>query len=179
LVAKPIWHAPSVARSKRGPRGNSPRWLSPLDEEGRQRWLTSAGKDKTIRLWDLSNLYQGTLARPIWSCGHEDRITAAAWSPSGDRLTTFTHSLDSKTQVVFAGHGNLVVITVFHPEGRWVATAGGDHMEILLWNPRIRNSKILSRIEDLGRTDYTVVFSKDSRHRRCPSTLLMLDSSPE
>lgn len=227
------------------------------------RWLASAGKDKTIRIWDLSTLQEHGIAEtPLILRGHSDRITGLAWSVTGDRLasasydgtvrlwdtsqlerkepplvarlkghkgevrsvafhpdgtvlasggqdrairlwqardgeslgilTKAAHPLSSlafspggellvagnftppkpeyvtlftypegKTHQLFNGHNNLVIATAFHPSGNWLASAGGDHKEILLWSAN--TGDILTRLEGKGRTIYSVAFSKDGK----------------
>ena len=63
---------------------------------------------------------------------------------------------------MFNGHDNLVIATAFHPGGRWLASGGGDHKEILLWSAT--SGDILSRLEGRGQTIYAVAFSKDGRY---------------
>ena len=57
---------------------------------------------------------------------------------------------------------NVVVATAFHPSGQWVATGGGEHKEILLW--QIHTGTVLARLEGTGRTIYAVGFSPDGRY---------------
>ena len=223
-------------------------------------WLASAGKDKTIRIWDLATLQEAGLDEPpLILKGHTDRITGLAWSVTGDKLasasydgtvglwdtsqlerkeaalvarlkghegkvrsvafhpdgtvlasggqdhairlwqardgeslgilaqaehplsalafspdgglivagnftppkpeymTLFTYP-EGRTHQQFTGHNNLVIATAFHPSGNWLASAGGDHKEILLW--RADTGEILTRLEGEGRTIYAVGFSK-------------------
>src|SRR5262249_46067643 len=67
-----------------------------------------------------------------------------------------------KTEHVFTGHQNVVVATAFHPSGQWVATGGGEHKEILLW--QVHTGEVLARLEGTGRTIYAVGFSPDGRY---------------
>ncbi len=56
------------------------------------RWLASAGKDKTIRIWDMSALEGQRIDKtPLVLTGHTDRITGLAWSPDGNRLASASY----------------------------------------------------------------------------------------
>ena len=117
--------------------------------------LASGGQDRKIRLWQASD---GKSSGVLASDSHQ--LSALAFSPDGQlivcgnftppkpkHLTLFTYPA-GKTQLQFSGHDNLVMATAFHPSGRWLATGGGDHKEILLW--RASNGEILSRLEGKG-----------------------------
>jgi len=55
-------------------------------------WLASAGKDGTIRLWDLSAFQGQTLAQaPLVLTAHADHIYDLAWSAAGDRLASASY----------------------------------------------------------------------------------------
>jgi WD40 repeat protein len=81
--------------------------------------------------------------------------------PQPDRLTLLAYP-SGKTERVFTGHQNVVVATAFHPSGQWVATGGGEHKEILLW--QVHTGQVLNRLEGTGRTIYAVGFSPDGRY---------------
>ena len=130
--------------------------------------VASGGKDHTIRLWQASDgAALGVLVRA------QHKISALSFAPDGhvvlagnfsppqpDRLTLFAYP-SGQTDQVFTGHRNLVVATAFHPSGQWVATGGGDHKEILLW--QVHTGEVLSRLEGPGRTISAVGFSPDGR----------------
>jgi WD40 repeat protein len=131
--------------------------------------LASGGKDQTIRLWQARDgTALGVFARP------QHKISALAFAPDGtrllagnfsppqpDRLTLVAYP-SGKTERVFTGHQNVVVATAFHPSGQWVATGGGDHKEILLW--QVHTGEVLARLQGAGRTIYAVGFSPDGRY---------------
>jgi WD40 repeat protein/type II secretory pathway predicted ATPase ExeA len=130
--------------------------------------LASGGKDQTIRLWQARDgAALGVFARP------QHKVSALAFAPDGARLLAGNFSPpqpdrlpllaypSGKTEQVFTGHQNVVVATAFHPSGHWVATGGGEHKEILLW--QVRTGEILSRLEGVGRTIYAVGFAPDGR----------------
>jgi WD40 repeat protein len=132
-------------------------------------FLISGGQDKEIRLWEAET---GAFRRVLATADHP--LSALAFSPDGgliiagnytppkpDHVSLFTYP-DGGQHLLFDGHDNLVAAAAFHPKGKWLATAGGDHKEILIWNPK--DGQILSRLEGQGRTVYAVGFSRDGRY---------------
>ena len=81
--------------------------------------------------------------------------------PKPKALTLYTYP-QGKTQQVFTGHHNTVLATAFHPSGQWVASGGGDEKEVILWD--VKTGEILSRLEGVGRTVWSVGFSDDGRY---------------
>jgi WD40 repeat protein len=131
--------------------------------------LVSGGKDQTVRHWQAHDgAALGVVARP------QHKVSALAFTPDGtqllvgnfsppqpDRLTLVAYP-SGTTERVFTGHQNVVVATAFHPSGQWVATGGGEHKEILLW--QVHTGAVLARLEGTGRTIYAVGFSPDGRY---------------
>jgi WD40 repeat protein len=110
------------------------------------RWLASAGKDHTIRLWDLSALQDQHMGKKsLVLTGHTDRITGLAWSSTGDRMATAcydgTVGLWNTTQIDqekvhlitrLKGHTGKVRSVAFHPDGT-VLASGGQDQKIRHW----------------------------------------------
>ena len=109
-------------------------------------WLASAGKDNTLRLWNLTALQGSRLTRePLVLTGHTDAIYDLAWSPAGDRLASasYDHTVglwntaavaQGKASLVarLHGHAQTVRTVAWHPEGTILASGGKDQT-IRLW----------------------------------------------
>lgn len=92
------------------------------------RWLASAGKDNTVRLWDLASLRGKRLTQaPIVLTGHTGHIYDLAWSPLGDRLASasadHTTSLWNTEQLV-QGRVTLSLRSLVCPG--WEVVVGGQ-----------------------------------------------------
>lgn len=110
------------------------------------RWLASAGKDQTIRLWDLTALQGSQMTRqPLVLTGHADHIYDLAWSPTGNRLAAASNdrtvSLWDTAQIAqgqvtrlasLQGHSDQVHGVAFHPDGR-VLLSGSVDQSIRQW----------------------------------------------
>ena len=110
------------------------------------RWLASAGKDHTIRIWDLSTLQGKRLGKkPLVLIGHTDRITGLAWSADGKRLASASYDgtvglwntaevAQEKVQLIsrLQGHTEWVITVAFHPNGMVLASGGCDR-KVRLW----------------------------------------------
>ena len=110
------------------------------------RWLASAGKDHTVRLWDLASLQDQRLTRaPLELTGHTDQIYDLAWSATGDRLASASYDrtvgLWDTSQLAqghatpiarLRGHDSQVRTVAFHPDST-VLVSGGKDQTLRLW----------------------------------------------
>ncbi|MBI3837181.1 MAG: serine/threonine protein kinase, partial [Planctomycetia bacterium] len=102
---------------------------------GDGRRLVSAGRDGTLRLWDLANDKRAQiLAR------YPDELGFAALSPDGIALATggddgtirLWNLAEGRETRHFVGHANWVTCGVISPQGDQLATSGRDNV-IRLW----------------------------------------------
>ena len=93
------------------------------------RLAASAGKDKTVRLWDL------TAHTSKWTAnGHVQAVVSVAFSQDGSLLATGdaggTVSVwnveDGKPVATFTGHANPILSLAFAPDGKSLWSASGD-----------------------------------------------------
>ena len=110
------------------------------------RWLASAGKDHTVRLWDFSGSPDQPPSRSAYVLtGHTDRVRDLAWSPAGDRLASASFDgtvglwntvplIAGKPTLIkrIEGHPARVLSVAFHPQ-ETVLASGGNDQKIRLW----------------------------------------------
>jgi WD40 repeat protein len=138
------------------------------------RWLASAGKDATIRLWDLTALQGQQLTKePVVLTAHTDHIYDLAWSTSGDRLASAsydrsvglwdTQPLAQGRAALIArlqGHEDQVQTVAFHPEGAVLVSSGKDQV-IRQW--RAANGESLGILARAKHKVSALAFSPDGR----------------
>lgn len=162
---------PDTSRDKQPPSSNKlPVGVSPLKQlSGHSdsisriawspdgRWLASASRDKSVRVWDVSK----GIVRHILN-GHTGWVIDLAWSPDSSKLVSCADDRMAKIwdastgQVVrtLAGHDGTIKAVAWSPDGKLIAT-GSEDKTIWLWKA------------DTGEKHYTVpghtggVFSLD------------------
>jgi WD40 repeat protein len=130
--------------------GHEDRVLDVAFSPGDGRWLLTASRDRTARVWDT------TTGREIADSplrGHSWWVWSAAFSADGKQIVTagqdgkvIVWSLDVRgaqpriaQQKVFLGHAGPVYCAAFSPDGRQVASGGADK-RVLVWEPGAVNN---------------------------------------
>lgn len=130
--------------------------------------IASGSVDYTIRLWE------GQTGRLIKTLANQDaNVSSLSFSPDGRYLISGVGGKGSNTHchvwsipdgqeiVTYRGHDNVVIATAVSPDGRWVATGGGDNQEIHLWS--LREGQLKQRLRGVGASTWAVGFSADGR----------------
>lgn len=101
------------------------------------RLLATAGKDRTVRLWDVAS-------RAVWKVlrGHTGEVDWVAFSPDGrllasagdDRTVKLWDTRPGTCVRSLAGHDDEVVAALFSPDGRRLI-AGSRGGRIIAWEP--------------------------------------------
>ncbi|MGO9171026.1 MAG: PDZ domain-containing protein [Rhodomicrobium sp.] len=105
--------------------------------------IASGDVSGEIRLWDRRD---GRFLRVLARQGM--MVGSLSFSPDGKLLLSSCGQhcngvyggkvydvASGKEIVTYIGHDNVVIATAFSPDGRWVATGGGDGFPIHLWDP--------------------------------------------
>ena len=130
--------------------------------------IASGSWDYTIRLWNgRTGQFIKTLANQGTSVG------SLSFSPSGRYLVSGVGTKgigndchvwsipDGKEIMTYRGHDNVVIATAVSPDGRVVATGGGNKRPIHLWS--LREGKLQQRLSGVGASIWAVGFSTDGR----------------
>ncbi|MEU1737609.1 hypothetical protein, partial [Streptosporangium sp. NPDC020145] len=126
--------------------------------------LASAGKDRTVRLWDAATGKQ--IGAPL--TGHTDTVRSVVFSPDGTRLASagvdktvrlWDAATGKPVGTPLTGHTDAVASVVFSPDGTRLASAGFDGT-VRLWDAA--TGKQIGALPT-GRTNAvaSVVFSPD------------------
>ncbi|KOR31682.1 hypothetical protein TI05_12075, partial [Achromatium sp. WMS3] len=126
--------------------------------------IASGAYDHTIRLWDGRT---GAFIKQLANQGTQ--VGSLSFSPDSRRLvsgvsSTPTHCHlwsvpDGRQLQRYNGHDNAVIATAFAPNGRLVATAGGNQQQIDLWDPN--TGKLQQRLTGGGGAVWAVGISND------------------
>ena len=109
------------------------------------RWLATASRDRTVRVWNLASGAE-VPASPLR--GHAWWVWSAAFSPNEDRIVSAgqdgkvivwpfdpnAEPREDAERTVFVGHEGPVFAAAFAPDGARVASAGYDK-RVLVWKP--------------------------------------------
>ncbi|MEM9089736.1 MAG: AAA-like domain-containing protein [Cyanobacteria bacterium P01_F01_bin.53] len=103
------------------------------------RWIASASKDKTVKIWRIDGTLMQTLA------GHEAGVDAITFSPDSAKLASVSVDSSLKLWVIgglspgqepllrsLTGHTGRINAVTFSPDGKEIATSGSDR-KVIVW----------------------------------------------
>ncbi|WP_242048435.1 MULTISPECIES: eIF2A-related protein [Nostocaceae] len=122
--------------------------------------FASAGRDKTIKIWDL----KGKLLQTF--IGHQDSVISVAFSPDGktiasasDDKTIKLWDLNGKELRTFKGHQAEINSVAFSPDGKTIASGSFDNT-VKLWD---LSGKELQTFKKQNTALRSVAFSPDGK----------------
>jgi len=123
---------------------------------GPNRLMASAGRDQTVRIWDLNGQMKHVLR------GHKGQVNSVEFSPDGRRLisssadkTAKIWSHDGRIIKTLYGHQGEVFAAKFSPDGKRIVTAGSDK-NIRVWD---NNGNLLNTLKGHDYSVNTIAFS--------------------
>ncbi|RAL02210.1 Pfs, NACHT and WD domain protein [Aspergillus ibericus CBS 121593] len=127
------------------------------------KWLASASRDKTVKLWDAAS---GACLQTIE--GHSSSVNSVVFSPDSKRLASASHDKTVKLWdaasgaclQMLEGHGDSVNSVVFSPDSKRLASTSNDKT-VKLWDAA--SGAYLQTLEGHGDWVNSVVFSPDSK----------------
>lgn len=136
------------------------------------RWLASASKDATVRIWDLQTVATRPRAMLVLT-DHTQPVHDLAWSPSGERLAAASYDqtvglwdtarlTQEKVALIgrLQGHEQHVQTVAFHPDGTALASGGKDQT-VRLW--RTSNGEALGVLARPEHKVSALAFSPDGQ----------------
>ena len=128
------------------------------------RWRPAAG---TARRGSGTGAPVATSAasrtRVRWSDRWASRRTASCWypAPAARRSPHVWEVATGKTVATYTKHDNVVVAAAISPDGRLVATAGGNAYPIHIWETRTGQGQQI--LEGTGKNTWSVGFARDGK----------------
>ncbi|GEM_PF-6279844 len=135
-----------------------------------EKWLATAGRDNTVKIWQIQNAYEkGITASESFDLPHDSRITAMVFSPDDQRLLTGSWDKTACLWNVANGkkikcliHKDIVEAVAFSPDGQWFATGSSDQTA-QLWAINSQGKSSRKNIFEYKSAVKIVAFSPDSR----------------
>ncbi len=159
-----LWRAdngdPIVARSHAGS-------VNVLAESASSALLASGSANGELQLWDRNS---GAPVRSLpklagaargLSFSRDGRYLIASCSDCVDYTVQVLEASSGKIVSKYTGHDNVVTAIATHPNGNFIATAGGERHEIHIWD--VRTGKLVKRLAGVGLPVWTVGISADGQ----------------
>ncbi|MFD4634752.1 AAA family ATPase [Streptomyces sp. NPDC058284] len=136
--------------------------------------LATASYDRTVRLWDVSDLkHPKPLGKPL--TGHKSWVSTAVFSPDGNTLASASDDGTMRLWDVrdprhprpigapVRGHGGTIYLLAFSPDGRTLASANEDSA-VRLWDvTRPSHTRAIGTLTGHTAAVRSVAFSPDGR----------------
>ena len=132
-----------------------------------EKLIVSGGYDRTVRLWDavaMGPLRElTTQQRPVFSVSFSADgrkvLTSIGDKGLGDNACRIFYTSSGREKIAYNGHTNTVLNSLFIPGTHLAASAGGEHLEICVWDTR--TVKTVHRFVGSGRKISTVGWNSD------------------